>query len=74
MKTILENIDATKVVINDVHDWGVGKIKGDAGNFSQRALTVENILNETQDAFEEEVKVDFTTSFEEPVGGEENEM
>lgn len=45
-----ENLEATKTVINDVHDWGVGKIKGET-NFSQRAITVENILNETQDAF-----------------------
>lgn len=48
-----------------MHDWGVSKIKGEAGNFSQRALTMENILNETQDAFDD-LKVDYTTSFDEP--------
>lgn len=32
----------------------MGKIKGEAGNFSQRALTMDKILNETADAFEEE--------------------
>lgn len=37
----------------EVHDWGVNKIKGDIGNFSQRALTMDKILNETADAFEE---------------------
>lgn len=35
----------------EVHDWGVNKIKGDIGNFSQRALTMDKILNETADAF-----------------------
>lgn len=52
-------------MIDDVHDWGVSKIKGEAGNFSQRAITMENILNETQDAFEEP-QTDYSTSFEEP--------
>ena len=49
----------------EVHDWGVNKIKGDIGNFSQRALTMDKILNEIADAFEEQKK-DHYTSFEEP--------
>ena len=33
-----------------MHDWGVKKIKGDVGNFSQRALTnLDIILNQTAD-------------------------
>ena len=48
----LENIESTKKAMEDFHDWGVGKIKGETGNFSQRALTVENILNQTADAYE----------------------
>jgi len=42
-----ETFQSTKVTINDVHDWGVAKIKNE-GNFSQRALTnLDTILNET---------------------------
>ena len=40
--------------MGEFHDWGVDKIKGEAGNFSQRALSMEKIINETADAFEEE--------------------
>ena len=39
--------------MGEIHDWGVGKIKGDAGNFSQRALSMEKIINDTADAYEE---------------------
>lgn len=52
-------------MIDDVHDWGVSKIKGDAANFSQRAITMENIMNETEDAFSS--STDFGTTFEEPI-------
>lgn len=40
-------MESAKEIVKDVHDWGVGKIKGDGANFSQRALTMERILNET---------------------------
>lgn len=47
----LENFESAKDIVKDVHDWGVGKIKGEAGNFSQRALTMDKIINQTADAF-----------------------
>lgn len=50
----IENFESAKQVVMDVHDWGVNKIKGDIGNFSQRALTMDKILNQTADAFTEE--------------------
>ena len=37
--------------MEDFHDWGVDKIKGET-NFSQRAITVQKILNDTKQAHE----------------------
>lgn len=49
---ILENIDFTSQTVNDLHDWGVEKIKNEK-NFSQRAITnLDVILNETADIHE----------------------
>jgi hypothetical protein len=41
----IDNFTSAKDIVKDVHDWGVGKIKGDIGNFSQRALTMDKIIN-----------------------------
>jgi len=42
---ILENIEFTSQTVNDLHDWGVEKIKNEK-NFSQRAITnLDVILN-----------------------------
>ena len=44
---VYENIDITKTSLDDLHDWGVGKIKGEK-NFSQSALTnLDHIMNQT---------------------------
>ena len=44
---IEENVNSTKSAINDLHDWGVSKIKRET-NFSQRAIaSVEEIINKT---------------------------
>jgi len=41
----VENIEFTKEIIVDAHDWGVGKLKNE-NNFSAKALTnLEKILN-----------------------------
>ena len=51
---IYENIEITKSSMDDVHDWGVGKIKGEK-NFSQSALTnLDHIMNQTAEAEAEE--------------------
>jgi hypothetical protein len=51
---IYENIEITKTSVDDVHDWGVGKIKGEK-NFSQSALTnLDHIMNQTAEAEAEE--------------------
>lgn len=43
----VENIEITSQAVNDIHDWGVEKIKNEK-NFSQRAITnLDVILNET---------------------------
>ena len=40
---------STKDTIEEMHDWGVGKIKNEV-TFSQRALTnLDSILNETKE-------------------------
>ena len=45
---IYENIEITKTSFDDLHDWGVGKIKGEK-NFSQSALTnLDHIMNQTE--------------------------
>lgn len=52
---VYENIEITKTSFDDLHDWGVSKIKGEK-NFSQSALTnLDTIMNQT-----EEVHVDET--------------
>jgi hypothetical protein len=44
---VFENIEITKTSLDDLHDWGVGKIKGEK-NFSQSALTnLDHIMNQT---------------------------
>jgi hypothetical protein len=44
---IYENIEITKTSFDDLHDWGVSKIKGEK-NFSQSALTkLDHIMNQT---------------------------
>lgn len=51
---IFENIEITKTSFDDLHDWGVGKIKGEK-NFSQSALTnLDHIMNQTADVHVEE--------------------
>lgn len=51
----------TKGTIQDVHDWGVSKIKNDV-KFSERAITnIEDILNETADVEDEPVSQGKTT-------------
>lgn len=51
---IYENIEITKTSVDDMHDWGVGKIKGEK-NFSQSALTnLDHIMNQTAEADAEE--------------------
>lgn len=51
---IYENIEITKTSVDDMHDWGVGKIKGEK-NFSQSALTnLDHIMNQTAEAEAEE--------------------
>lgn len=42
--------------MGEFHDWGVDKIKGET-NFSQRAISVEKILNDTAQAYEDEVEL-----------------
>lgn len=47
---VYENIDITKQSFDDLHDWGVSKIKGEK-NFSQSALTnLDTIMNQTAEA------------------------
>ena len=56
---IYENVEITKTSVGDLHDWGVGKIKGER-NFSQSALTnLDHIMNQTA-----EVNVDETIDLE----------
>lgn len=44
-----ENIEITKSSFDELHDWGVSKIKGER-NFSQSALTnLDIIMNQTAD-------------------------
>lgn len=46
----LENIGITKEAIKDIHDWGVGKIKGER-NLSRPAIaSIQEIINKTSDA------------------------
>ncbi len=43
-----ENLEITKGALNDIHDWGVKKIKGEK-QFAQRAIaSIEDIINKTQ--------------------------
>ena len=45
---VFENIQITRTSIDDLHDWGVAKIKGEK-NFSQSALTnINDIMNATE--------------------------
>lgn len=45
----LAHLTVTKSTIEDIHDWGVSKIKNEV-KFSERAITnLEDILNETAD-------------------------
>ena len=51
---VYENIDITKQSFDDLHDWGVSKIKGEK-NFSQSALTnLDTIMNQTADVHVDE--------------------
>jgi hypothetical protein len=47
----VENLESAGEAIKDIHEWGVNKLKGE-GNFSQRAITMDRIINETAEAFE----------------------
>jgi|LakMenEpi03Aug12_release.lakeMendotaPanAssembly.Ray.scaffolds.fasta_scaffold111884_2 hypothetical protein len=45
----LAHFTVTKTTIDDIHDWGVSKIKNDV-KFSERAITnLDDILNATAD-------------------------
>ena len=55
---VFENISITKTSIDDLHDWGVSKIKGEK-NFSQIALpNINDILNATEIEVEETINLD----------------
>lgn len=65
---IFENVEITKASVEDLHDWGVGKIKGEK-NFSQSALTnLDHIMNQTA-----EVNVDETVDLENPENSQNQE-